>query len=259
MTKKRRAQLKHGLFDTDYPEKDKIAQLEEKYGGDGCWYYTCLQLAMSKATDAQISPAKALRIGDARRFDRKRTEEILGFLLDRDMLVREGEMLSAPRVIEDQEALAVSQDKWKEAKRRQRGQEGGQREDKDRTDGLPSEESEESEEIKETVSPNFAAWDFPPTLDTPGIRKALELFAAKMQQRHRPLDEIWFSAMACQYASRPKEFEENLIYSAGLTKVSNLIEKPRGNDPNGSRPSRYPVQEPPKPPSKPPKAPGSQI
>lgn len=134
--KKRRAQLSHGLFDTDYGEKDKLVELEETHGGDACWYYTLLQLAMSGATDALISRAKALRVGDARRFKRERTEAIIAFLLDRGMLITEGDMLSAPRVIQDQESLAATQDKWRDRKRKQRECPVGQARDNAQDSGV---------------------------------------------------------------------------------------------------------------------------
>lgn len=117
---KKRVQLNHLLLDFNFPDKDKTIQLLDLHGPTGCWCFTCILCAMTNATDGAISKVSALRICMRQGVDKSKAQEIISFLISKQMLHESGELISNTRIIEDQEAFAEKRDKWKDRQQRHR-------------------------------------------------------------------------------------------------------------------------------------------
>lgn len=138
---KRRAKLSHGLLNVDFFNYPKVKALLPKFGATAQLFCARLMLMLSNATDAEMSIDAAL--GDAYEIRLENPEAVLEYCISSGLFFspRPG-VISQTHVVEDQEKLAASQDRWRESKKKSRGQDvesGAKRE--------PSELSEESEGI----------------------------------------------------------------------------------------------------------------
>jgi len=118
--KKKRVQLDHVLLDFNFPEKDKLIQLEETLGASACWHFTCLLCAMTHATDGEISPVYAKRICKNHGATDEQAQALLTFCIQRDMIFSVNGMLSNSRVVQDQEACAEKREHNAERQRAHR-------------------------------------------------------------------------------------------------------------------------------------------
>ena len=115
---KKRAQLKHALFDINFFTKETIAELGEDQGELAQLYLIKILMMMSGATDAEISRSAALSLRGS--ISKEKANEIIDYCTDsvRSILfiTRPG-FISNSRVQADQEALASKRDQWREVKR----------------------------------------------------------------------------------------------------------------------------------------------
>lgn len=136
--KPKRAQLKHLLLDVNFFEKPKIKALEYDYGSGGVCFFIAILCDMAKATDSEISASCIKATGRQFGFDREKAEEFLQYITKHNLIhkCRDPEYFANRRILEDQESMASKQDKWRNAKRKQRDipmSPSGQQEDNRRT------------------------------------------------------------------------------------------------------------------------------
>ena len=127
---KKRVQLKHLLIDVDFNDNPKIIDLSETHGELAVWFLVKLLMAMSRATNGEISRRAAEGIGRRTGLSLAKATSILNHCLDIDILGVSGETLTNSRVIADQEALAN--------KRESQNKRQEQHRDKGVTNALPT-------------------------------------------------------------------------------------------------------------------------
>jgi hypothetical protein len=113
---KPRAQLDHLLIDVDFLDKPKVKALLHRFGPLAQFYLIKIYMALSRATDAEMSIDAAKGLAWEIRLENQ-ADAILEYLLEQEMLhsPRAG-FISSERVVKDQEALAESREKWRAKK-----------------------------------------------------------------------------------------------------------------------------------------------
>lgn len=114
-----RAQLKHMLIDVDFFANPKVCALHRRFGDAGLLSLFQIYAAMSMATNATIDEDALLFIVDTSR-GVENCESFIPYCLERGLIIKEGGGFSNTRVIEDQEALAKNQARWRENRDKQK-------------------------------------------------------------------------------------------------------------------------------------------
>lgn len=104
-----RAKLKHLLIDVDFLNNPKVRALA-KFGKISQLCLIDLYLSMSRATDARIDPDCVYAIIS----EYGLSQEFIDYCIAKGLIIKEGGFFTNSRVIEDQERLGVTQDKWRE-------------------------------------------------------------------------------------------------------------------------------------------------
>lgn len=119
-TQTQRAQLTHSLRDVGMWNKPKMKAYRMRFGHLARVWYDDMIDALSGATNATIETDLAL--GMALEIGLQNGAELLEYCLQRELLISESpETVSSRRVIEDQEKLAASREKYREKHRRSTG------------------------------------------------------------------------------------------------------------------------------------------
>jgi hypothetical protein len=114
--KRKRDQLSHLLIDVDFLDKPKVKALLHRFGPLAQFYLIKIYMALSRATDAEMSIDAAKGLAWEIRLEDE-ADAILECLLEQEMLhsPRAG-IISSERVAKDQEALAESRERWRAKK-----------------------------------------------------------------------------------------------------------------------------------------------
>lgn len=112
-----RAQLDHVLLDVDFFNNPKIRALKGKFGHISQLCLIDAYTAMSRATNAIIDGDCVMAI----LFDYQLKWDFWEHCLDKGLVKIEGQGYSNSRVIQDQEKLGRSQDKWRVANGKRKG------------------------------------------------------------------------------------------------------------------------------------------
>lgn len=146
----KRVQLKHIQLDHDFFEKPKIIGIAYKFGHIGTILYVQSLCDMGRATDGEIDVDciryKARSIGG---WSEEQADEFIQYCIERDLyhVGSKDYLVSNRRIQDDQQAMAESQEVWRNKKRAQRERENGK---------SPTQDSRETttETIPETVPEN---------------------------------------------------------------------------------------------------------
>lgn len=203
-----RAQLKHMLLDVTFKDKPKVIEFEEEFGPLARLLYIDIQSAMSAATNARISDKVAISLGRRIGISVEIVNKIIAYCLKEEMLIREDGFLTSRRVIKDQENY------FKRSGRK----------DTEVADDMPANAINSASKLQKSVYVDDIDLVIGiKELDTPQIRAALKMWAAKLATRGRQLDQTTLDPMLAMYAGRPKDFEVDLLYSASRSKNMNLL------------------------------------
>lgn len=223
---KARAQLTHSLRDVGMWNKPKMKAYRMKFGHLARVWYDDMIDALSGATNATIEVELAL--GMALEVGLKNGEEILGYCLERGLLISESSgTVSSTRVIEDQEKLALSREKYREKHRRSSG--AAPEQARKTVNSVPVPDTEDLN--KETVS-------LPEFLNTPENTRLWNLWERQSAANGRKLNDIYREQTWMRYATRPADLAIDLKKTLSVTSAKNIIEEStRAQDPPGkSRP-----------------------
>jgi len=111
---KKRAQLDHLLLDADFFDKPKPRALIFKFGPISQLFLIRIYATLSRATNAEISLDTALGIAWELRIE-EQAKSIIDFCIDQEMLlISSTGLITATRVIQDQERLYQTREKWKD-------------------------------------------------------------------------------------------------------------------------------------------------
>lgn len=207
----KRAQLKHLLLDVTFKDKPKVLEFEEEFGALARLLYIDIQSAMSAATNARISDGVARSLGRRIGIEAQKVNAIIAYCLQHEMLIREEGFLTSKRVIRDQENY------FKRSGRKEAEEDPI----------MPANAINDAKNLQKSVYvyDNDLVIDIK-ELDTPQIRAALKMWAAKLATYNRKLDQITLDPMLAMYQGRPKDFEVDLLYSASRSKNMNLLTCP---------------------------------
>jgi hypothetical protein len=206
-----RAQLKHVLLDVNFKDKPKVIEFESEFGSLARLLYMDIQAAMSAATNARISRGVVIVLANRIGIDSEKANQILDYLLKNEMLITEEGKISSLRVIRDQETY------YKRSRKS----------NTEVADDMPLAGINDATKPEKSVYVDVNDLVIGiKELDTPQIRAALKMWAAKLQQRDRILDQTTLDPMLAMYAGRPKDFEVDLLYSASRSKNMNLLTCP---------------------------------
>lgn len=223
------------FWDTDFFEDSRIEDVMVEFGDAGAAWYMRLALRVLREGGAirkkgAIGILRRMEIGD-------RAEAFIDYCVSIGLFFESGECISSKRAEREIADLTTKREKWREKKRGQRKVVPG---DKPGTQEQEQEEEQEDPK-KETVTPitvAVPAVEYPPELDTPGVREWVPKFAAKLRANGRTLDAIQLDAHFARYLGYPKpadDFETALKHSCSLTVCKNLYDPPTAG--NGARAS----------------------
>jgi hypothetical protein len=105
-----RAQLKHLLLDVDFLNNPKIRALKARFKIVSQLCLIDLYLSMSRATNARIDDDCLNAIVS----EYELGADFVSYCLDKGLICKDGAEFSNSRIVEDQEKLGVTQDKWRE-------------------------------------------------------------------------------------------------------------------------------------------------
>ena len=228
--RKARAQLKHVLLDVGFKDKPVMINLESEFSPLARLLYMDLQAAMSAATNGLISRKVARVLGSRIGLEADYVDSILSFCLETKMLLLEDGMLTSARVIQDQEKLALEQERWRR-----------KREKSEATSPVPAGVTEakprKCEDIEVLKIEDLNVLDLKKNshpekleipisnLDTPEVRKALALWEKHLAKLKKPLDQISLQAVLAQYSGRPGDLVDAIYHTTG-NNWKTLIPKP---------------------------------
>lgn len=118
---KKKAQLKHVLFDSDFFDKPKIKALGYDHGQLAILYLMRLYAALSRATNATMETSAARGIAYEMHLEIDKADEIVTYCASKSILLIDGDQISSERVRADQEKLGEQQEKWREKQKKSRG------------------------------------------------------------------------------------------------------------------------------------------
>lgn len=215
-----RVQLDHLLLDVDFMHKPTIVGFRRKFGWASVTWLIEIYCQMSRASNALVTRDVMLAVCEDMRLDGG--NEMIDYCIDHGLIIqledRADSLFTNSRVIKDQESLAKKRLGSKDRQEKFRNKDVTQRVCNASSNAL---------QTRLPVTDPVTDLDINiKELDTPEIRKALSMFASKLESQNRPLNQITLDPMLMRYAGRPQEFLSALLYSASLTKCVNLIESP---------------------------------
>ena len=225
-----RAQLDHVLLDVDFFNNPKIRAFKGKFGHISQLCLIDAYTAMSRATNAIIDGDCVIAILS----DYQLKWDFWEHCLDKGLVKIEGQGYSNSRVIQDQEKLGKSQDKWRLANGKRKGDSEAttnlhpiNTQSKQNTVNVHGCEVLNTEELNIDINLK--------ELDTPEIKLWMGKTRARIKASGGNTDQLWVDALLMKYAGRPADLLAALKHTASLTKTKNVYE-PEAKSSRGGAP-----------------------
>lgn len=205
-TAQKTTQLKHMLIDVDFAAKPKIKAMRAKFGQISRLWLIDVLCDLSRATGAKMERWAAIAI--AQDLDIENGEELIQYCIERGILdAPTPDTISNIRVLEDQQALAKTQERWRNAK--------ALREDSARIPQGTTEETARKSEHTEELNIEFELGGSGGILDADG-EKAIGAWSQYLiKANRRPLDAISRDALCMRYAGRSKDLCRDVYAAIG--------------------------------------------